>query len=152
MTIFSSFNSCSLLILFANCSKTECFNSENDVQLNFCYFFSFYSFITYSPLFLQQSEVHYGYRRQFTVLGSAFFYCGHLVSSHLAREDLRDVHLYVQSLGILDLSVRCSMAQLVAWREVHPTRQCHDVAEINNSFGYSEPNARWCLLIVGLVR
>ncbi|GFR60406.1 protein inturned-like [Elysia marginata] len=100
--------------------------------------------------FADMSEVYYGCRRQFNVLGSAFFYCGQLVSSHLAREDLRDLHLYVQSLGILDLSTRCSVAQLVAWREVHPTRQCHDIAEINNSFGYSEPNARWCLLIVGL--
>ncbi|CAL1530873.1 unnamed protein product, partial [Lymnaea stagnalis] len=100
--------------------------------------------------FADMSESFYGCRRQYNILGSAFFYCGQLVGSHMSREDLQDIHVYLQHLGVLDLTARCRVAQFVAWREVYPTRFCFDIAEINNNFGYSEPNARWCVLIVGL--
>lgn len=90
-------------------------------------------------------------RRKYMILGSAFFHRGQLVSSHLAPADLHDLGLYVQHLGLLDLTARNSVAQFVAWKEVYPTRFCQDIAEINSSFGYSEPNARWCCMIVGLV-
>ncbi|XP_059169083.1 protein inturned-like, partial [Physella acuta] len=100
--------------------------------------------------FANMSECYYGCRRQYNILGSAYIYSGHLVCSHLSPQDLRDVYVYLQHLGILDVTSRSSVAHFVAWREVYPTRFCSDIAEINNSFGYSEPNSRWCLLVVGL--
>ncbi|KAI8798988.1 protein inturned [Biomphalaria glabrata] len=100
--------------------------------------------------FADMSEHFYGCRRKYHILGSCFYYSGQLVSNQLAPSDLQDIHLYLQHHGLLELTACCSVAQLVVWHEVYPTRFCHDIADINNTFGYSEPNARWCHLIVGL--
>ncbi|KAH9507847.1 hypothetical protein Btru_053044 [Bulinus truncatus] len=103
-----------------------------------------------SSNFANMSESFYGCRRKYHILGSCFYYSGQLVGSQLSPQDLKDIHIYLQHHGLLELTARCSIAQLVVWQEVHPTRLCHDVSDINNSFGYSEPNARWWQLIVGL--
>ncbi|KAK7481988.1 hypothetical protein BaRGS_00026791, partial [Batillaria attramentaria] len=100
--------------------------------------------------FADMSESFYGCRRMFTILGSAVFYKGQLVCSHLAPEDLQDVSLYLRHSGLLRLTARHTVHQLLTWREIFPTRLCHEVAGINSIFGYSEPHARWFLMVVGV--
>ncbi|XP_048243653.1 protein inturned-like isoform X1 [Haliotis rufescens] len=100
--------------------------------------------------FVDMSDNFYGCRRSYTVLGSGVFYKGHLLCSHLSRDDLVDIHLYLSHHMLLTLTANQKVSQLVIWREIFPTRFCYDVSEINNTFGYSEPHARWFLLVVGL--
>ena len=72
-----------------------------------------------------------------------------MTCSHLNPEDAADVGVYLQHSGLLQLSEGEGVNQLLVWREVWPTRLCHEVAAINNVFGYSEPHARWFLMVVG---
>ena len=74
-----------------------------------------------------------------------------MTCSHLCPEDASDVGLYLQDSGLLSLSTRHSLHQLLVWREIFPTRLCHEVAAINSVFGYSEPHARWYLMVIGVV-
>ncbi|XP_052281531.1 protein inturned-like [Dreissena polymorpha] len=99
--------------------------------------------------FGDMSDSYYGCRRSYSVLGSCLFYKDYLISSHLAREDLVDVSTYLRYHGLLALSTDPGLGQLVAWREVYPTRNCHTIPD-EQQFGYSEPLiARWFWLIVG---
>ncbi|KAK6172811.1 hypothetical protein SNE40_016396 [Patella caerulea] len=100
--------------------------------------------------FVDMSDSYYGLRRSYSILGSCLFYKDYLLCSHLNKEHLFDIRLYLQYHGLLSLTSRCPLNQLVIWREVYPTQFCNDVSGINNVFGYSEPDARWFLLIVGL--
>lgn len=100
--------------------------------------------------FADMSDSFYGCRRMFTILGSAVYYKGRVVCSHLAAEDTQDVSLYLKHSGLLRLTKRHSLHQLLVWREIYPTRLCHEVSGINSIFGYSEPHARWFLMVVGV--
>ncbi|KAK3600009.1 hypothetical protein CHS0354_012670 [Potamilus streckersoni] len=99
--------------------------------------------------FGDMSDSFYGCRRSYSILGSCIFFKDQLMCSHLPKEDLMDICLYLKYHFLFDLSVNQSLGQLVIWREIFPTRQCHDVPE-EQSFGYSEPlSARWFWLVVG---
>ncbi|XP_041359859.1 protein inturned-like isoform X2 [Gigantopelta aegis] len=100
--------------------------------------------------FVDMSDTFYGCRRSYTILGSALFYKGYLLCSHLSKADLSDVYLYLKYHCLLSLTGKHSISQLVIWRQVFPSRFCDDVSQINSNFGYSEPHAQWFLLIVGL--
>ncbi|KAK7097005.1 hypothetical protein V1264_004046 [Littorina saxatilis] len=100
--------------------------------------------------FADMSDSFYGCRRAFTVLGSMVLYKGRITCSHLCPQDATDVGLYLQHSGLLALSTTRSLHQLLVWREVFPNRLCHEVAGTNNVFGYSEPHARWYLMVVGV--
>ncbi|KAL8559580.1 hypothetical protein ACOMHN_018743 [Nucella lapillus] len=114
-------------------------------------------------------------RRSFTILGSMAMYKGHVTCSHLPAEDAKDVWTFLQDSGLRQLTATTptttttttawqkpgrqqhqhqhhqqQLQQMMVWREIHPTRQCHEVGAINNVFGYSEPHARWFLLVLGL--
>ncbi|XP_078578543.1 protein inturned-like isoform X2 [Branchiostoma floridae x Branchiostoma japonicum] len=100
--------------------------------------------------FADMSDDYYDLRRAFTVLGSCMFYKGLLAASHLPREDLLDVFLYCRYYCLLALASEERVGQLVLWREVHPTRRFDPAHGEADAQGYSEPEGRWFLLIVGL--
>uniref|UniRef100_A0A8D2JI46 Protein inturned n=1 Tax=Varanus komodoensis TaxID=61221 RepID=A0A8D2JI46_VARKO len=94
------------------------------------------------------AEDYYDMRRQYTILGSCLFYKGYLISSHLPKEDLIDIALYSRHYCLLPLAAEQRIGQLVIWREVFPH---HHLQACKTSYeGYSEPKARYFLLIVGL--
>ncbi|CAH1778014.1 unnamed protein product [Owenia fusiformis] len=99
--------------------------------------------------FVDMSDDYYDVRRLYSILGSSLYYKGCLVSSHLHSVDLEDVGIYLQCYSILDISSTNSMGQLVLWKEVFPTRRCHKQVDPLLP-GYTEPEGRWFLLVVGL--
>ncbi|PVD34613.1 hypothetical protein C0Q70_05889 [Pomacea canaliculata] len=103
-----------------------------------------------SAEFANMSETFYGCRRMFTILGSLVFYKGHALCSHLGQEDTVDIFFYLTHAGLLHLTARHRLHQLLVWQEIFPTRLCHDVTDTNSVFGYSEPYARWFLMVVGM--
>ena len=81
---------------------------------------------------------------------NTFFLQGYLVANHLPREDLEDIYLYLNTHCLLSLSHDQHMGQLVVWREVFPWRRCHSHSTPLLP-GYTEMEARWFLLVVGMV-
>lgn len=76
---------------------------------------------------------------------------GHALCSHLGQEDTVDIFFYLTHAGLLHLTAHHRLHQLLVWQEIFPTRLCHDVTDTNSVFGYSEPYARWFLMVVGMV-
>lgn len=72
----------------------------------------------------------------------------YLIANHLPKEDLLDVCLYCQHYCLLPLASEQRVGQLVIWREVFPQQR----ASSSTAPGYSQPQGRHFLLIVGLVR
>ena len=98
-----------------------------------------------------QSDDYYDLRRSYTMLGSTLFYKGYLLASHLHKEDLYDISLYLRYYCLLALSAsEQQLGQLVVWKEVFPHRRCREQVDPLIP-GYTEPDARWFILIVGLV-
>ena len=75
---------------------------------------------------------------------------GYLVCSHLDKEDLMDLSLYLRYYCLLTLCHDEQMGQVVVWKEVFPWRRCHVITEPVVP-GFTEPEARWFLLVVGMV-
>nr|XP_015201449.1 PREDICTED: protein inturned isoform X2 [Lepisosteus oculatus] len=99
--------------------------------------------------FGDMSEDYYDMRRLYVILGSCLFYKGYLIGNHLPKEDLLDIALYCHHYCLLPLATEQRIGQLVIWREVFPQRQSQPSAE-PAAPGYSEPDGRCFLLIVGL--
>ncbi|XP_068126306.1 protein inturned isoform X2 [Hyperolius riggenbachi] len=98
--------------------------------------------------FAELSEDYYEMRRLYMILGTCLFYKGYLLASHLPKEDLLDIALYCRHYCLLPLSSE-RIGQLVVWREVYPP--CHvEKSRLPSKEEYSEPEARYFLLIVGL--
>ncbi|XP_026496320.1 protein inturned isoform X1 [Vanessa tameamea] len=87
------------------------------------------------------------FQRLYTVIGSCLYYSGHVLSSHLEDEDLKEVYAYLRLNGILKLSTEKEIEKLVIWKEVfineHRKQSKNDVSE--NRI----PDGRWFILIVG---
>lgn len=75
---------------------------------------------------------------------------GYLIGNHLPKEDLIDIGLYSQHYCLLPLAAEQKIGQLVIWREVFPQHHIQS-CEVPDFTGYTEPEARYFLLIVGLV-
>ena len=75
---------------------------------------------------------------------------GYLLASHLASDHLLDMALYMQYYCLLVLSEVEQMGQVVVWREVFPTCLVHSQSEPPVP-GYAVPEARWFMLVVGMV-
>ncbi|KAJ8382219.1 hypothetical protein SKAU_G00029970 [Synaphobranchus kaupii] len=99
--------------------------------------------------FGEMSEDFFGMRRLYVTLGSCLFYKGYLIANHLPKEDLLDVSLYCQHYCLLPLASEQRIGQLVIWREVFPQRRAQPAPK-SAGWGYSEPQGRYFLLIVGL--
>ncbi|NXO20859.1 INTU protein, partial [Cisticola juncidis] len=95
--------------------------------------------------FAELSEDYYDMRRLYVILGSCLFYKGYLVGNHLPREDLAAVGLYCRQHCLLPLAAGRGAARAVIWREVFPQHRRQP-----GCAGYTEPEARHFLLIVGL--
>lgn len=52
------------------------------------------------------------------MIGSCLYYSGHLLSSHLQDEDLKEINAYLKLNGILKLSSEKDLGKLVMWKEV----------------------------------
>ncbi|KAM4537271.1 protein inturned isoform 2-T2 [Odontesthes bonariensis] len=98
--------------------------------------------------FGEMSEDFFGLRRLYVVLGSCLFYKSYLIANHLPKEDLLDVCLYCQHYCLLPLASEQRVGQLVIWREVFPQQRSN--GDIGPAPGYSQPQGRHFLLIVGL--
>ncbi|XP_060596111.1 protein inturned-like, partial [Ruditapes philippinarum] len=98
--------------------------------------------------FSEFEEVDPDERRKYGILGSCMFYRDYLLCSHLCREDLQDVNLFLKYHCILHLVSKQSVDNLVIWREVYPTRFCQSTKKDNP--GYREPQGRWFLLVVSM--
>ncbi|XP_068163882.1 protein inturned isoform X2 [Antennarius striatus] len=96
--------------------------------------------------FGEMSEDFFGLRRLYVILGSCLFYKSYLIANHLPKEDLLDVCLYCQHYCLLPLASEQRVGQLVIWREVFPQQR----ANSSTAPGYSQPEGRHFLLIVGL--
>lgn len=86
-------------------------------------------------------------------LNTPAFLClikGYLIGNHLPKEDLVDVGFYCQHYCLLSLAAEQRIGQLVIWREVFPQHHLQPDEE-SHFTGYREPEARYFLLIVGLV-
>ncbi|KAK7605303.1 hypothetical protein V9T40_007161 [Parthenolecanium corni] len=90
------------------------------------------------------SEDHYGCQRLFTLIGTCLYYKGFLIASHLSREDLLNVHIFLCYNDILDLSTNSFMESLVIWQEVFLFSSHFAEA----SFA-TQSKKRWFLLITG---
>lgn len=75
---------------------------------------------------------------------------GYLIGNHLPQEDLVDVGFYCRHYCLLPLAAEQRIGQLVIWREVFPQHHLQPSEEAPLT-GYREPEARYFLLIVGLV-
>ncbi|KAK4883073.1 hypothetical protein RN001_006392 [Aquatica leii] len=84
-------------------------------------------------------------QRLFTIIGSALYHSGFLLSSHFAHEDLVDVHIFCRQHGLFHLSQTEPVRSLVLWREVFPS-SCNRGLESESKF---VPEGRRYLLIVG---
>ncbi|XP_034712225.1 protein inturned isoform X3 [Etheostoma cragini] len=98
--------------------------------------------------FGEMSEDFFGLRRLYVILGSCLFYKSYLIANHLPKDDLLDVCLYCQHYCLLPLASEQRVGQLVIWREVFPQQR----AKGSTAPGYSQPQGRHFLLIVGLVK
>ncbi|XP_075471678.1 protein inturned isoform X2 [Ascaphus truei] len=98
--------------------------------------------------FAELSEDYYDMRRLYMILGTCLFYKGYLLSNHLPKENLIDIALYCRHYCLLPLASE-RIGQLVIWREVFPG---HDLQQCGSPVNeeYSQPEARYFLLIVGL--
>ncbi|NXS96331.1 INTU protein, partial [Jacana jacana] len=99
--------------------------------------------------FAELSEDYYDMRRLYMILGSCLFYKGYLIGNHLPKEDLIDIGLYCRHYCLLPLAAEQKIGQLVIWREVFPHHHIQP-CEVLSFTGYTEPEARYFLLIVGL--
>ncbi|KAM6909244.1 protein inturned [Xenentodon cancila] len=98
--------------------------------------------------FGEMSEDFFGLRRLYVILGSCLFYKSYLIANHLPKEDLLDVSLYCQHYCLLPLASEQRVGQLVIWREVFPQQRVN--GGTGAVPGYSQPQGRHFLLIVGL--
>ncbi|XP_037614558.1 protein inturned isoform X2 [Sebastes umbrosus] len=98
--------------------------------------------------FGEMSEDFFGLRRLYVILGSCLFYKSYLIANHLPKEDLLDVCLYCQHYCLLPLASEQRVGQLVIWREVFPQQRAN--SSRSTAPGYSQPQGRHFLLIVGL--
>ncbi|KAI3376286.1 hypothetical protein L3Q82_016793, partial [Scortum barcoo] len=98
--------------------------------------------------FGEMSEDFFGLRRLYVILGSCLFYKSYLIANHLPKEDLLDVCLYCQHYCLLPLASEQRVGQLVIWREVFPQQRANGGG--GSAPGYSQPQGRHFLLIVGL--
>ncbi|XP_039755046.1 protein inturned [Pararge aegeria] len=87
------------------------------------------------------------FQRLYTVIGACLYYSGHLLTSHLQDEDLKEINAYLKLNGILNLGNDKDIERLVIWKEVfineHRKQNKIDLSE------YKIPDGRWFLLIVG---
>ncbi|XP_042368665.1 protein inturned [Plectropomus leopardus] len=100
--------------------------------------------------FGEMSEDFFGLRRLYVILGSCLFYKSYLIANHLPKEDLLDVCLYCQHYCLLPLASEQRVGQLVIWREVFPQQRANSSSSSSAAPGYSQPQGRHFLLIVGL--
>lgn len=84
--------------------------------------------------------------REFFVIGSALFYDGYLLASHLPVEDLIDINAYLVTMGVVKLMENPEMREMIVWREVY-LKSC-ERGLVKNEQIYGIPQGRWFLSIV----
>ncbi|KAK0091973.1 hypothetical protein PV326_002431 [Microctonus aethiopoides] len=87
-------------------------------------------------------------QRLYTILGTCLYHKSYLLSSHLFRDDLIDVHSYLRQNGLLNLIENEPTKSLVLWRGVYP-QSCHRGIIDNIDTQISIPNGKWFILVVG---
>ncbi|KAF6205849.1 hypothetical protein GE061_020023, partial [Apolygus lucorum] len=87
-------------------------------------------------------------RRRFSIIGTAYFYQGYAICSHLTKDDSLEVFALMRESGILQC-VYEGVKDLVYWKEVYPLSCSRGLVPAPLS-PYSTPNGRWFLLIVAL--
>lgn len=84
--------------------------------------------------------------REFFVIGSALYYNGYLLASHLPVADLIDINAYLRIMGIVKLMENPEMREMIVWREVY-LKSC-ERGLVKDEQIYGIPQGRWFLSIV----
>lgn len=92
---------------------------------------------------------YYGIQRVYSILGSCYFYKGHLLGSHLQKSDLLDVHSYLQYHHLLTMSQKQSISEALIWKEIYLAKHYQENM-LALEPGFEETNGRWFLLITAL--
>uniref|UniRef100_A0A146LFZ0 Protein inturned n=1 Tax=Lygus hesperus TaxID=30085 RepID=A0A146LFZ0_LYGHE len=87
-------------------------------------------------------------RRKFSIIGTAYFYKGYAVCSHLTKDDSLEVFALMRESGIQQYIYE-GVKDLVYWKEVYP-QSCSRGLVPSPLSPYSTPNGRWFLLIVAV--
>nr|CAD7569003.1 unnamed protein product [Timema californicum] len=94
-------------------------------------------------------------QRLYTIIGTCLYHKGYLLSSHLSKTDLVDVHTFCRQQGLLHLGRSEAVRSMVLWREVYPSSCNRGLSDQSSMYlstpvsPYSLPQGRWFLLIVG---
>lgn len=67
---------------------------------------------------LFQTEDVDNFQRVYTVIGACLYHSGHLLSSHLQDEDLKEINAFLKLNGVLKLSIEKEIEKLIIWKEV----------------------------------
>eukprot|EP00095_Tigriopus_kingsejongensis_P006337 maker-scaffold804_size94796-snap-gene-0.17 protein:Tk06337 transcript:maker-scaffold804_size94796-snap-gene-0.17-mRNA-1 annotation:"pdz domain-containing protein 6" len=100
--------------------------------------------------FQDYNDEFYDLPREFNILGSCLFHRGHLLASHLPRDDMVDILLWCRFKKLLGLNHSGRVHQVVSWHEVFVTRQSFRTAKPSGSLDYDDSPSRTFLLVVGL--
>lgn len=84
--------------------------------------------------------------REFYILGSAVFFKGFLLSSHLPVVDLIDLNAFLRLHGLPRLLAEQSVKDCVLWKEVF-LKSCDRGLSVNGKI-YGIPTGRWFLNVV----
>ncbi|CAL1263643.1 unnamed protein product [Larinioides sclopetarius] len=93
------------------------------------------------------SEGFDGNRRIYSILGSCLFYKGYLLSNHLPKSDLLDIHLFLHYNRILYLTKKQAVSEIIIWNEVFPSR--HQEPNFPDP-DFIEVQGRWFILVVAM--
>ncbi|TRY75063.1 hypothetical protein TCAL_00628 [Tigriopus californicus] len=96
------------------------------------------------------NDEFYDLPREFNIVGSCLFHRGHLLASHMPRDDMVDILLWCRFKKLLGLTQLSRVHQLVAWHEVFVTRESFRTTKLLGPLDYDESMQRTFLLVVGL--
>ncbi|KOB71620.1 PDZ domain-containing protein [Operophtera brumata] len=85
------------------------------------------------------------FQRLYTVIGACLYHSGHLLSSHLQDEDLKEINAYLKLNGVLKLSTEKELEKLIMWKEVF----INEFRRQSKNEAIEIPDGRWFLLVMG---
>ncbi|GFS41536.1 protein inturned [Trichonephila inaurata madagascariensis] len=88
-----------------------------------------------------------GNQRIYSILGSCLFYKGYLLSNHLPKNDLLDIHLFLHYHHLLYLTKKQAVSEIIIWHEIFPSRRQEPSTPDPD---FIEVQGRWFLLIVAM--
>ncbi|KAG7201957.1 hypothetical protein KM043_004661 [Ampulex compressa] len=88
-------------------------------------------------------------QRLYTILGSCIYHKCYLLGSHLAHDDLIDVHSFLRQSGLLNVVNTEPVKNLIVWKKVYPLSCNRGRIETDMQDLPLTPDGKWYLLVVG---